>query len=283
MNTVSIDAGAVKDLRDRTGAGIMDCKAALKESGGDLEKATDFLRKKGLASAAKRAGRDAKEGLIVVRIVDTKAVIAEVNCETDFVARTDDFKALANLALDEAVAKGAAAATASQTITDRVADLSGKIGEKILVKRIEVLESPNAVFSYVHSNSKLGVLIELVVGKPESKKNASVEELGKNLAMQIAASSPVCVERSGVPAATLDREKAIYREEVKGKPENILEKIVEGKLAKFYQTACLLEQPFIKDDKQSIQKLLDETSKTLGDTVKIVRFVRFQLGETVSA
>ncbi len=282
MNTVSIDAGAVKDLRDRTGAGIMDCKAALKESGGDLEKATDFLRKKGLASAAKRAGRDAKEGLIVVRVTGTKAVIAEVNCETDFVARTDDFKALAELALDEALAKGPAAVT-SQKITDRVADLSGKIGEKILVKRIEGLESTNAVFSYVHSNSKLGVLVELAVGKPESKKSASVEELGKNLAMQIAASNPVCVERSGVPAVTLEREKAIYREEVKGKPENILEKIVEGKLAKFYQTACLLEQPFIKDDKQSIQKLLDETSKQLGDTVKIARFVRFQLGETVSA
>ncbi len=281
MNVVSVDASAVKSLRDRTGAGIMDCKAALKESGGDLEKATDFLRKKGLASAAKRAGRDAKEGLVVVRVEGAKAIIAEVNCETDFVARTEDFKALANLVLDEASAKGAAA-TGSQKIADRVADLSGKIGEKILVKRIEVLESSNAVFSYVHSNNKLGVLVELAAGKAESKKNAVVVELGKNLAMQIAASSPVCVERSGVPAATLEREKAIYREEVKGKPENILEKIVEGKLSKFYQTACLLEQPFIKDDKQSIQKLLDETSKQLGDTVKVVRFVRFQLGESVS-
>ena len=271
----------VRELRERTGAGIMDCKAALLESKGDMEKAIDFLRKKGMASAAKRAGREAKEGLIGVQVNGADAVLAEVNCETDFVARTDDFKALLDLAIKETFAKGEQAAS-SDSVTARVAELSGKIGEKILFRRSKKVHGTGAFFSYVHSNQKLGILIEIGLTKSDSKNNAAFKELGKDLAMQVAASNPLCILRSEVPAAAIEREKAIYREEVKGKPDNIVEKILLGKLEKFYQGQCLLEQPFIKEEKKSVKALLEEVSKQLGDTLQIKQFVRYQLGETVS-
>ena len=279
--TTGVDT--VKELRERTGAGIMDCKAALKECAGDIEKSIDFLRKKGMASAAKRAGREAKEGLVTVLSEGKQTVIAETNCETDFVARTDDFKALTQLAMQEVFAHGEAAVS-SEKISQRVAELSGKIGEKMLVRRVKRVQSQEggALFSYIHSNQKLGVVVELAAGKAESLKNPLFEELGKNIAMHVAASNPICRVRAEVPAAILEREKAIFREEVKGKPDNIVEKIVLGKLDKFYQTQCLLEQPFIKDDKQSVQQLLNETGKKLGDAVELKQFVRFQLGENVS-
>lgn len=270
----------VKELRERTGAGIMDCKAALQASSGDLEKAIDFLRKKGVAQAAKRAGREAKDGLIGSTVQAAYAVIVEANCETDFVARTDDFKGLLNLALTETAAQGEGA-IASAKVTDRVAELSGKIGEKIVVRRARKLQGAGGkFFSYIHANQKLGVLVEIVSGKEASKTNPAFEQLGKDVAMQIAASNPICLDRTQVPAASLEREKGIYREEVKGKPENIVEKIIAGKLEKYYQTNCLIEQPFIKDDKKSVKALIEETAKALGDTVQIKQFVRFQLGET---
>ncbi len=276
-------AETVKELRDRTGAGIMDCKAALLDSAGDMEKAIDFLRKKGMASAAKRAGRDAKEGLVVVRAQGQTAVIVEVNCETDFVARTDDFQSLVNLAAQEVISGGDAAISSSK-ITDRVAELSGKIGEKILVRRAKKIQSTGgSLFNYVHANQKLGIVIEIAAGKDASKTNPAFEALGKDLAMQVAASNPICVVRAEVPAATIEREKAIYREEVKGKPENIVEKIITGKLDKYYQTVCLTEQVFIKDDKKSVKALVEEVGKQIGDTLTIKQFTRYQLGETASA
>ncbi len=276
-------AETVKELRDRTGAGIMDCKAALLDSAGDMEKAIDFLRKKGMASAAKRAGRDAKEGLVVVRAQGQTAVIVEVNCETDFVARTDDFQSLVDLAAQEVISGGDAAISSSK-ITDRVAELSGKIGEKILVRRGKKIQSTGgSLFSYVHANQKLGIVIEIAAGKDASKTNPAFEALGKDLAMQVAASNPICVVRAEVPAATIEREKAIYREEVKGKPDNIVEKIITGKLDKYYQTVCLAEQVFIKDDKKSVKALVEEVGKSLGDTLTIKQFTRYQLGEIASA
>ena len=277
--TAGVDT--VRELRERTGAGIMDCKAALQASAGDMEKAIDFLRKKGMASAAKRAGREAKEGLIGIQVHGQEAVLVEVNCETDFVARTDDFKALLSLAMQETSAQDDGA-LGSDKLVHRVAELSGKIGEKILVRRVKKVRGSGAFFSYTHSNQKLGVVIEIVAAKADSLKNASFQELGKNLAMQVAASNPLCLTRQEVPAASIEREKAIYREEVKGKPENIIEKILSGKLDKFYQANCLLEQPFIKDDKQSVKSLVEQVSKQIGDTVQIKQFVRFQLGETVA-
>ncbi len=275
---MTASAETVKELRERTGAGIMDCKSALQASDGDMEKAIDFLRKKGVASAAKRAGREAKEGLVGVSVQSGAAVMVEANCETDFVARTEDFRALLNLALSEVASQGEGALSSAK-VTERVAELSGKIGEKIVVRRATKLQSSGVFFSYIHANQKLGVVIELA----SSKKGPALETLGKDLAMQVAASNPLCVERSQVPAQSVEREKAIYREEVKGKPENIVEKIITGKLEKFYQTACLLEEPFIKDDKKSVKALVEETGKQLGDTVQVKQFVRFQLGESASA
>ncbi len=279
MTTGSVDA--VKALRERTGAGMMDCKAALRDAGNDIEKAIDVLRKKGMAQAAKRAGREAKEGLVATEVHGKKVALVEANCETDFVARTDDFKDLVALALQEVSTHGENAIH-SEKLNQRIAELSGKIGEKIALKRAKVIQSEKgALFTYIHSNKKLGVIVEITSTKPESAKHASFEELGKNLAMQVAASSPLCVTRAEVPALVLEREKAIFKEEVKGKPENIVEKIIRGKLDKFYQANCLLEQPFIRDDKTTVQALLNQVSKSLGDTLEVKQFVRFQLGETI--
>ncbi len=279
MATGSVDS--VKSLRERTGAGMMDCKAALEASGGDIEKAIDFLRKKGVMQAAKRAGRQAREGLVTSRVAGQKAALVEVNCETDFVARTDDFRGLAALALEETLAQGDLALN-SDKIKTQVDVLSGKIGEKILVRRVKLIESKSGtLFTYIHSNNKLGVVVEIQSGKPETKKSRDFEDLGKHIAMQIAAANPLGVVRSDVPPAVVLRESAIFKEEIKGKPENIAEKIVQGKLNKFYQSACLLEQPFIRDDKLSIQQLLDQAAKKIGDTLHIKGFVRFQLGESV--
>ncbi|OIO38697.1 MAG: translation elongation factor Ts, partial [Candidatus Omnitrophica bacterium CG1_02_46_14] len=194
----SVDA--VKALRERTGAGMMDCKAALRDAGDDIEKAIDVLRKKGVAQAAKRAGREAKEGLVAVEIRGQKAVMVEANCETDFVARTDDFKNFVALALEEVSMHGENAIQ-SDKLNQRIAELSGKIGEKIVLKRAKAVQSEKGIlFSYIHSNKKLGVLIELISKKPESAKQASFKDLGKNLAMQVAAGNPICVTREEVPA-----------------------------------------------------------------------------------
>jgi elongation factor Ts len=275
----SVDA--VKQLRERTGAGMMDCKAALESSGGDIEKAIDALRKKGVAQAAKRAGREAKEGLVAARVNGKKAVLVEANCETDFVARTEDFKALIDLALAETLSHGEGA-IGQDKVSHRLAELTAKIGEKLLVRRARVVDAEEgSLFTYVHANSKLGVIVELGSLRPETRKAPGFQDLGKDLAMQVAASNPLCVVRTEVPAATLEREKAIFREEMKGKPENILEKIIQGKLEKFYQSHCLLDQFFIRDDKMTITQLVTNAAKQLGDTVQVKRFVRFQLGETL--
>ncbi|MGH7197441.1 MAG: translation elongation factor Ts [Candidatus Omnitrophota bacterium] len=275
----SVDA--VKQLRERTGAGMMDCKAALESSGGDIEQAIDILRKKGVAQAAKRAGREAKEGLVAARVNGKKAALVEANCETDFVARTEDFKGLASLALEEALSHGENA-IGQEKVSYRLAELTAKIGEKMLVRRAKVLDGEEgSLFTYIHANHKLGVIVELGASRPETRKAAAFQEIGKHVAMQVAASNPLCVARTEVPAAVIEREKAVFREEVKGKPENILEKIIQGKLEKFYQSHCLLDQPFIRDDKMTVAQLVEQAAKKLGDTVQVKRFVRFQLGETL--
>lgn len=275
-------AETVKALRDRTGAGMMDCKAALEASAGNIEQAVDYLRKKGMAQAAKRAGREAREGLVIAETRGLKTALVEVNCETDFVARTDDFKSLVRLALEETFAVGPRAVE-SEKLVKQLSELSGKIGEKMAVRRALLVETRKGrAFTYIHSNQKLGVVIELAADKSGQIQNAAFEELGKNLAMQIAASNPICISRAEVPAAALDREKAIYREEVKGKPDNIVEKIVTGKLEKYYQGVCLLEQPFIKDDKIAIKQLLDQAGKQCGETLEVLQFVRVQLGESIA-
>lgn len=266
---MSITAAMVKDLRDRTSAGMMDCKKALSECDGDEEKAIAWLREKGLSKAAKKAGRETSEGLItVVMAEDGKAAgMSELKCETDFVAKNEDFITfaadLAKLAMEK---KTDALENLPADVTD-LSELIGKIGENMQIGRLAylALSDEGVIGSYVHSNNKLGVIVEL--------SGAATPELAKDIAMQVAATNPACVTPEQLPAETLAQEKEIYLNQAKeeGKPAQIAEKIVEGRIRKYYQEVCLREQAFIKDDKKTIKDLL-------GKNADIVRFYRFAIG-----
>jgi elongation factor Ts len=275
---MAISAAEVKELRERTGAGMMDCKKALQETGGDMEAAIDLLRSKGAAKAAKRAGKEASEGAIGSHIEGGVGAMVELNCETDFVARTDDFQSLAqelarHVAGHSSATEGAEAGEAllseafeggAQTVEQHVTQVSAKTGEKIVVRRFARFETDGMLGTYVHMTGKIGVLVDLSGGS---------DELAKDVAMHIAAASPLGVKREDVPADVVERERAVYLEQVRqeGKPEHIQEKIVEGKLGKFYKEQALLEQPFVKDPDQTVGALV-------GDA-EVRRFVRFELGE----
>jgi elongation factor Ts len=277
---MGISAGEVKELRDRTGAGMMECKKALEETGGDMEAAIDLLRSKGAAKAAKRAGRAATEGTLASHVEDGVGALVELNCETDFVARTDDFRALARQ-LAEHVAKhateldGAAGGEAVQdqplmsdgpSVGDVVTEVAAKTGERIVVHRVARFQAESGrVGSYVHMTGKIGVLVEL--------GGAADEELARDVAMHVAAARPLAVSGAEIPPEVVDRERAVYLEQVRqeGKPEAIQEKIVEGKLQKFYKEQALIDQPFVKDPDRTIGQLVGE--------VGVRRFVRFELGE----
>jgi elongation factor Ts len=277
---MGISAGEVKELRDRTGAGMMECKKALEETGGDMEAAIDLLRSKGAAKAAKRAGRAATEGTLASHVEDGVGALVELNCETDFVARTDDFRALARQ-LAEHVAKhateldGAAGGGAVQdqplmsdgpSVGDVVTEVAAKTGERIVVHRVARFQAESGrVGSYVHMTGKIGVLVEL--------GGAADEELARDVAMHVAAARPLAVSGAEIPPEVVDRERAVYLEQVRqeGKPEAIQEKIVEGKLQKFYKEQALIDQPFVKDPDRTIGQLVGE--------VGVRRFVRFELGE----
>ncbi len=282
-------ARSVKALRDKTGAGMMDCKRALADAGGDLEKAVDLLRERGLAKAAKRGGRATTEGAIAVCLAGAQAGIIELGCETDFVARTDEFEQLAS-GLAELVAArpelGDAAALLDaeidgEKVRDRISAVIGKLGENIDLKRAERLavESGGRLGGYVHAGGKLGVL----VGLRSAAAGAEVDALAKDLAMHVAAAdpTPMAVNRDGISPEALERESAIYRKQAEqsGKPEKVIEKIVEGRLAKFYRDVCLVDQAFVKDPDRSVGQLLKEASKRLGREVAVTGFVRFKLGE----
>lgn len=294
-----ITAQMVKELREKTGAGMMECKKALVEAGGDQEKAVDVLRKQGLATAAKKATRSAKQGLIGHSVsADGKlAVIAEVNCESDFVARTDDFQALvkeiitlvaekapadvaALLALPSALDPGH---TVGQALTAKIA----KVGENMGVARFARLAaSANGYLTaYIHPGSQLGVVVEMTAGKPETAASAAFKELLHDVAMQVAAANPGFLSRADVTPEVLAKEKEIYRARTlaEGKPEKVVDKIVEGRMAKFYEEVCLLDQPFIKENSLSVTQLLAQKGKELGDTLGVARFVRFKVGETQAA
>ena len=259
----------VKDLRDRTGAGMMDCKKALSECEGDEEKAIAWLREKGLSKAAKKAGRATSEGLVtIVMSEDGKAAaMSEVKCETDFVAKNEEFIAFATgyarLALDKKTDNAEALPAEATDMTE----LIGKIGENMQAGRLAyiALAGEGVIGTYVHSTNKLGVMVELT--------GPATPELAKDVAMQIAAANPICVSPDQVPAETLAQEKEIYLNQAKeeGKPAQIAEKIVEGRIRKYYQEVCLREQVFIKDDKKTIKDLL-------GKNVDIARFYRFAIG-----
>jgi len=282
MSTATvIDAQLVKTLREKTNAGLMECKRALAETNGDLEAAVDVLRKKGAASAAKKADRDAKEGVIAQAILPGAkvGVLVEINCETDFVAKNDSFKAFT----DEA-AKKIASQPGVDLESDRVTFMQ-KIGENILIRRSDRVEvtGHGAVAAYIHTGGKVGVIVEVGADKDETTTTEAFKQLVRDITLQIAAANPISVDRSAVPAATLEREREVYRGQVPpGKPANIIEKIVDGKIEKFYSGVCLVDQAFIKNPDQTIAQLVAEKSKELGDNLVIRRFLRYSVGEQIA-
>jgi elongation factor Ts len=287
----NISASMVKDLRDKTGAGMMDCKAALAESGGDMDSAIDWLRKKGLSKAAKKAGRVAAEGLIGVAARSDVGALVEVNSETDFVARNDQFKDFvknaAQLALEaegdveKLLVKSMGSATVEATLKEMIA----KIGENMSVRRAVVLAvSPGVVGTYVHNASspelgKIGVLVALKSTADQTKLAA----LGRQLAMHVAAAAPIALTAAHVPADVVARERAIHSEVARqsGKPENVIEKMTEGRMRKFFEESVLMQQVFVIDGETRIEKVLEKASKDLGAPVTIEGFVRFQVGEGI--
>jgi elongation factor Ts len=286
---MAITAEMVKTLRDRTGAGMMDCKGALTEANGDIDAAIDILRKKGIAKAAKKAERSASDGTIATRLSPdgTSGIIVEVNCETDFVARTDDFKALVAFVLDEAEKAGAGATDAwakdpAGPIQPHVAALVGKLGENMGVARIVRFADRGFVSSYIHMGGKIGVLVEATGVTADQAQTDAFKTLMKEVAMQVAAASPQFASRAEVPAELLDRERGIYRAQMEGsgKPANVIEKIIEGKLGSFYGEVVLPEQASIRDPKTKVADVIAAANKQIGATVTISRFARLKVGES---
>ena len=284
----------IKTLRDKTNAGMMDCKSALKEANGDLEAAETILRKKGIADADKKADRAAKEGVCAARILDggKTGILVEVNCETDFVAKNENFRAFVDEILDHIAASPSVAtlpellaqsysADASQTLETFIKAKVGQLGENMGLGRFAKYEisGEGLVGSYIHMAGRVGVLAEITCGKAETASSQAVADFAKDLCMHIAAAHPICVRRDEVPTDKVEAERDIFREQMKGKPAEIIEKIIDGKLGKFYSINCLLDQPFIKDNDKTIQALLDDLSKAAGDTVTVTRFSRYAVRE----
>ena len=287
----NITASMVKELRDKTGAGMMDCKAALGETGGDLESAVDWLRKKGLAKAAKKAGRVAADGLIGVAIAGNKGVVVEVNSETDFVARNDMFQGLVKMIADIALNTGGdvnkilAARVGDRTTADAINETIAKVGENMTLRRAASLSvGKGVVASYVHNSvidglGKIGVIVAL-----ESAGNADeLKAFGRMVAMHVASANPQAIDAAGLDAATVERERNVLAEKFKaqGKPANVIDKIVESGLKTFYKEVCLLDQGFIFDDKKSVAQALKEHEGKVGAPIKIAGFVRYALGEGI--
>ena len=281
---MAITAAQVNDLRQRTGAGMMDCKRALEESNGDIQKAIEILRKKGASVAAKRAEKSANEGLVVTKVSDDKKLgtILEINCETDFVAKSADFINLANFVIDtvhKSKPKNVEELLKISDVQDKLNDVLGKVGEKIEISRFDIMEANDGLLvDYIHMGSKLGVLIKFENVKAG---NAELYSIGKDMAMQVAAMNPISVKREDVPKDTVDKEIEIYKELAKkeGKPEQMLEKIAMGRLNKFYQENVLLEQAFIKDNSKTVSDLLKEFNAKHSTSARVARFDRFHLGD----
>lgn len=275
---MAITAAMVKELRDKTGAGMMDCKKALTECEADVEKALDWLRQKGLSKAAKRADRATSEGVIAASTsADGKvSAIVEVMTETDFVARGEKFQDFAKHVAQEVAANNPENLDAFQ---DSMNELAASTGEKTVLGRFVrmSIEGEGVIGTYVHSNGKLAVRVEVDTDKPA---DAAVAEFAKNVAMQIAASNPLALDADSLDPALLEREREVYRQKAlaEGKPEKIIDKIAEGAVKKYCKEVCLLDQPYIRDDKMSVQDLLKATAKAAGCTITISRFVRIQLG-----
>jgi elongation factor Ts len=287
-----ITAQVVKELRERTGAGMMDCKKALSEVNGDMEKAVELLREKGLAAAAKKSGRVAAEGLVETYVSDDhkSGGIVEFNCETDFVAANEDFKNIAkNLAKQvsltnantiEGFIEEKYIEDNNVTIKDAVTALIAKLGENMNVRRFEKFSIENGVIqSYVHGGGRIGVLLEL---SSEAKSDVLLE-VGKDIAMHVAAANPLFLDKNSVDSTLIEKEKEIYRVQAlnEGKPEKIVDKMVEGRVQKYYKEICLVEQVWVKNPDYTISKYLQEKSKEVGSPITISRFVRFERGEGI--
>src|SRR5665647_613260 len=287
----NITAQMVKELRESTGAGMMDCKSALTETSGDMTAAQDWLRKKGLSKAAKKSGRVAAEGLIGVQVAGTKAVVVEVNSETDFVARNDLFQGLFKMIADVALSVGSdldkinAAKAGSLTVAESLTDMIAKIGENMTLRRAAALSvSQGAIGSYVHNAVSDGVgKIGVIVALESTGKADELTALGRQLAMHVASANPQALDQAGLDPAVVKREKDVLADKFRqqGKPENVIEKIVESGLKTFYKEVCLVEQPFIFDDKKSVAQALKEAEGKVGGPIKITGFVRFALGEGI--
>ncbi|MBQ9288668.1 MAG: elongation factor Ts [Clostridia bacterium] len=290
----AVTAAMVKELRERTNAGMMDCKKALLAADGDMDKAIDWLREKGLAQAAKKASRVAAEGVVAQYVTPCgcTGVIVEVNCETDFVAKTDNFAAFANN-----VAKHIAKANPAdvdelmnqkfvddetKTISDLVSEATVAIGEKISVRRFARFQTEGVVATYIHMGGKVGVLVEVATSE-EGKNNEDVKQFAHDLCLQIAAAKPEAVRREEVDSEKLEKEREIQRAKAleAGKPEKIVDRIVDGQIEKYYKEVCLLDQQFVKDPDKSIKGLMAEVSKAAGAPLDVVRFVRFERGEGI--
>jgi elongation factor Ts len=287
----NVSASLVKELRDQTGAGMMDCKAALSETGGNLEAAVDWLRKKGLSKAAKKAGRVAAEGLVGVAVSGTRGILVEVNSETDFVARNDLFQGLVKMIADAALTAGAnvdkilAAKAGGITINEAIADTIAKVGENMSLRRAaELSVGKGAIASYVHNAVSDGLgRIGVIVALESTGKADELKAFGRMVAMHVASANPQAIDPSGLDAAAIEREKAVLTDKAKaqGKPANVIDKIVESGLKTFYKEVCLLDQGFIFDDKKSVAQAVKEAEAKAGAPIKVAGFVRFALGEGI--
>jgi elongation factor Ts len=288
--TTNITASMVKELRDKTQAGMMDCKAALTETGGDSEAAVDWLRKKGLSKAAKKAGRVAAEGLIGAALNANKGVLVEVNAETDFVARNDLFqglvKMIANVALDIGpdVDKILAARVGDRTIADAISETIAKIGENMTLRRAAGISvGKGVVSSYMHSSPEEGLgRIGVVVALESTGKTDELKAFGRMIAMHVAAANPQAIDPTGLDPATIEREKGVLAAKAEGKPANVVEKIVESGLKTYYKEVCLLEQGYaLEEGKKSVAQAIKEAEARVGAPIKVTGFVRYALGEGV--
>jgi len=292
-----ITAAMVKELRERTGAGMMECKKALEEAKGNISDAVDVLRKRGIASAAKKATRSAKQGSVTVVLSADRSsgAILEFNCESDFVARTDDFQAMVQEltaqilesplgTTKEQLLEQPYRADATQTVSQIVAAKIGKIGENMQVARFEKIEG-GLLGSYIHPGAQLGVLVLMSGASAATASNEEVQELLRDVAMQVAAADPQFARREEVTPEVLEKEREIQRERARqeGKPEAIIDKMIGGRMAKFFEEFCLLEQPFIKDNALTVGQLVAEKAKKVGEPLAVVRFVRYKVGETAPA
>ena len=285
----AITAAMVKELREMTDAGMMECKKALVEADGDMDKAVDVLRTRGLAAAAKKVGRATNEGTVMAIVSDdaTKGAVVELNCETDFVGMNEKFKGYA-----EKIARAAMAANVEDVEALKAVDAEGEtvegvltdaihtLGENMNLARAAVVEA-GGVASYIHGGGKIGVLVEFKLGDTSFATNEDFKKYGRDIAMQVAAASPVAATRESVDPAIIEHEMSIYKAQAaeSGKPENIQEKIATGRMEKFYKESCLTEQAFVKDPDQSVNQYTAAVAKQLGTTIEIVNFTRFMLGE----